>query len=85
MDIIPATSLKSFTSETNFSNYLLIVDVYSKIPKLYGMVRIATEEVVYKLDMFQSKFGKIDVFRWWDLEQISADAGTGLISMELQY
>ena len=76
MDIIPATSLKSFTSETNFSNYLLIVDVYSKIPKLYGMVRIATEEVVYKLDMFQSKFGKIDVFGWWDLEIMSADAGT---------
>ena len=29
-----------------------------------------------KLDMFQSRFGKIDGFGWWDLEIISADAGT---------
>ena len=29
-----------------------------------------------KLDMFQSRFGKIDQFGWWDLERISADAGT---------
>ena len=29
-----------------------------------------------KLDMFQSIFGKIDEFRWWDLERISVDAGT---------
>ena len=26
--------------------------------------------------MFQSRFGKIDQFGWWDLERISADAGT---------
>ena len=29
-----------------------------------------------KLDIFQSRFGKIDEFGWWDLERISADAGT---------
>ena len=29
-----------------------------------------------KLDMFQSRFGIIDEFGWWDLEIISADAGT---------
>ena len=29
-----------------------------------------------KLDMFQSRFGKIDKFVWWDLEIISADADT---------
>ena len=28
------------------------------------------------LDMFQSRFGKIDKFGWWDLERISADLGT---------
>ena len=28
MDIIPATSPKLLTSETNFSNYILIVDAY---------------------------------------------------------
>ena len=37
MDIIPSTAPKSLTNDTTFSNYLLIVDVYSKIPKLYGM------------------------------------------------
>ena len=80
MDIIPSTAPKSLTSDTNFSNYLLIVDAYSKIPKLYGMENITTEEVMGKLDMFQSRFEKIDKFGWWDLEIISADAGTQFIS-----
>ena len=64
------------TSDTTISNYLLTVDAYSKIPKIYGMEKITTEEVMDKLDMFQSTFGKIDEFGWWDLERISADAGT---------
>ena len=76
MDIVPSAAPKSFTTDTTFSNYLLIVDAYSKIPKLYGMEKIATEEVMDKLDMFQSRFGKIYQFGWWDLERISADAGT---------
>ena len=59
MDIIPSTAQKSLTSDTTFSNYLLIVDAYSKIPKLYGMEKITTEEVINKLDMFQSRFGKL--------------------------
>ena len=37
MDIIPSTSPKILTSDTTFSNYLLFVDAYSNIPKLYGM------------------------------------------------
>ena len=28
------------------------------------------------LDMFQFRFGKIDEFGCWDLEKVSADAGT---------
>ena len=76
MDIIPSTVTKSLTNDTNFQNYLLIVDTYSKIPKLYGIEIITTAEVMDKLDMFQSRFGKIDQFGWWDLERISADAGT---------
>ena len=75
MDIIPTTTPKSLTNDTTFSNYLLIVDAYSKIPKLYGMENITTAEVMDKLDMFHSRFGKIDQFGWWDLERISADAG----------
>ena len=42
MDIVPSTALKSLTSDTTFSNYILIVDVYSKIPKLYCMEKITT-------------------------------------------
>ena len=61
MDIIPSTAPKRLTSsysDTNFSNYLLIVDAYSKIPKLYGMKKITTKEVMDKLDIFQYKFGR---------------------------
>ena len=64
MDIIPSTEPKSLTSDTTFSNYLLIVDAYSKIPKLYGMDNITTEEVMDKLDMFQSRFKKMGQFGW---------------------
>ena len=60
IDIIPDTSKKLLTSETTTSIYILIVDPYSKIPKLYGMERIIIEEVMDKLDMFQYRFGKID-------------------------
>ena len=40
------------------------------------MDNITTEEVMENLDMFQSRFGKIDQFGWWYLEIISADVGT---------
>ena len=68
MDIVPSTAPTIFTSDTTFSNYLLIFDAYSKIPKLYGMEKIKTEEVMDKLDMFQFIFGKNNQFGWWDLE-----------------
>ena len=84
MDIILSTAPKSLTSDTTFSEYLLIVDAYSKIPKLYGMENITTAEVMDKLDMLQSRFGKIDQFCWWDLEIISADAGTQFTLMEIK-
>ena len=71
MDIIPSTVPKSLTNDTNFKNYLLIVDSYSKIPKFYDMENITTAEVMDKLDMFQYIFGKIYQFGWWDLERIS--------------
>ena len=76
MDIIPATAPEFLTSETTFYNYILTVDTYYKIPKVYGMDKITTEEVMDKLYMFQCIFGKIDKFGWWDLERISADTGT---------
>ena len=85
MDIIPSTASKFLTSDTTFTNYLLIVDAYSKTPKLYGMEKITTEEVMDKLDMFQSRFEKMEKFGLWDLERISADAGTQFTSTEFKY
>ena len=84
MDIIPSTAPKILTSDTKFSNYLLIADAYSKVPKLYGMEKTTGGEVMDKLDMLQSGLGKIDQFGWWDLERISADAGTQFISTEFK-
>ena len=63
MDIIPSISSKSLTKDTAFYNYLLNVDAYSKIPKLYGMENI-------KLDISQEISGKVDEFVWWDMDGI---------------
>ena len=84
MYVIPSTAPKSLTNKTNFKNYLLIVDAYSKIPKRYGRENITTPGVLDKLDMFQSRFGKINQFGWWDLERISADAGTQFTSTKFK-
>ena len=48
------------------------------------MEKITTEEFMDKLDMFQSIFGKIDEFGWWDLEIISADAGKQFTSTDFK-
>ena len=55
-----------------------------KIPKNYDTAKIITEEVMDNLDMFQSRSGKINKFGWWDLERISADAGTQFTSAEFK-
>ena len=64
MNIIPATSSKSLTKETIFSNYLLIVNSYSNISKLHRIKNINIEEVMDKLDMFQARYVKVDAFGW---------------------
>ena len=48
------------------------------------MENTTTEEVMDKLEIFQSRFGKINQFGWWDLEIISADAGTKFTSTEFK-
>ena len=70
MDIIPSTAPKSLTSDTTFSNYLLIVNAYSNISKRYSMEKITTKEVLDNLNMFQSRFEKVNEFGWWYLERI---------------
>ena len=51
---------------------------------MYGMENITTEEVMDKLDMFQSIFGIIEQFEWWNLGRISADAGKQFTLMEFK-
>ena len=48
------------------------------------MEKITPEEVMEKLHMFQSRFGKNDQFGGWDLERISADAGTQFTSTDFK-
>ena len=48
------------------------------------MKKTTTEEIMDRLDMFQSRFGKIDEFGWWDLERISGDAGTQFSSTDFK-
>ena len=82
MNIIPSTASKRLTKDTTFSNYLLIVDNYSKIPNLYGMENITTEEAMDKLDMFQERFGKVDEFGWWDMDRVQTDSGAHFTSKD---
>ena len=51
---------------------------------MYGMEKISTEEVMDKLDIFQSIFRKIDEFGWWDLERISEEAGSQFTSAKFK-
>ena len=37
-----------------------------------------------KLDTFQSIFGKLDEFGWWDMERTQTEAGTQFNSKEFQ-
>ena len=48
------------------------------------MEKITTEELMYNLDMFQSRYGKIDKFGLWDIERISADSGSQFTSTEFK-
>ena len=58
MDIIPSIPLIVLTGDNNFSNYLLIVDSYSRIPKIYERENKNTEDVMYKLDIFRQYLEK---------------------------
>ena len=67
IDIIQAIFCK-ILENTTFSNDLLTVRAYSKLPKLYGMENITTKEVMEYLYMFQAISKKVDEFAWLDLE-----------------
>ena len=44
MDIIPYIYTKILTKDTTLYNYLLILDAYSILPKIYGMEKITNED-----------------------------------------
>ena len=77
-------STNFFTSDTTFSNDILIVDAYSKIPKIHVMEKLPTEEVMDNLYMSQSRFGKNTKFGWWDLERILAYTESQFTSTEFK-
>ena len=39
---------------------------------------------MYKLDIFQTIFGKVDEFGWWDMEIIQTDVGTQFTTNDFQ-
>ena len=80
--IIPATSSKILTDDTNFDNYLLFVDDYSIIPKLCVMENITTEEFIDRLDIFQEIFVKVHEFGWSYVKIIETDAATQFSSKD---
>ena len=55
-------SFQSLTKGITFDNYFFIVDAYIILPRIYGMESITTEEVMGKIDMFLTIFGKVDKF-----------------------
>ena len=64
VDTISSIASTSLTKDTTFDNYILIVDAYSKLPRLYGIKSITSEEVMEKIDMFKARFGKVDESGW---------------------
>ena len=60
MDIVPSTAPKSLTSDTTFSNYLLIVDAYSKITKIYGMEKSQQKKLWTNWICFNLDLGKLN-------------------------
>ena len=80
----PSHISQKFNKRHYFYNYLLNLDAYSKIPKLYGMENITNKKVMYKLYMFQSRFVKLDEFGWFYMERIQTYAAVQFTSKEFQ-
>ena len=59
MDIVPSTAPQNLTSDTTFSNYLLIVDAYSKITKLYGTEKSQQKKLWTNWICFNPDLGKL--------------------------
>ena len=82
MDIIPAPHKSSFDPDCDFSHYLLIVDTYSRIPRLYGLNDLNTEAVVEKIEELVARYVKVNDFGWWNIGRIQTDAGPQFTSEE---
>ena len=82
MDIIPAPHKSSFDPNCGFSNYLLIVDTYSRIPRMCGLNELHSEAVMDKIEEFVARYGEVNKFGWWNIGRIQADAGPQFTSEE---
>ena len=84
MDIIPSPCKKGLTAASTFQNYLLVVDAYSRMPRLYGLEELTTEAVMDALDVFVAEFGKVDEFGWINIDKVRADAGPQFTSEDFR-
>ena len=84
MDIILYPCKKGLTARSSFENYLLVVDAYSRVPRLYGLEETTTAEVMDFLDVFIAEFGKVDQFGWVDIDRLRADAGPQFTSEDFK-
>ena len=56
MDIISSTASKSLTIDTTFFSNILSIDAYSKIPNLFRVEKITTEDLFNpKTDLFSTR------------------------------
>ena len=84
MDFIPATAPNVLRSETNFYNYISIVDAYSKSQKSMVWKELLQNKWCMSWIYFNLYFWKIDEFVWVDLECISADVCMQFASTKFQ-
>ena len=60
--------------------FIPVASLYGVVGSSFSFIR----SLIGRMDIFQSRFGKIDQFGWWDLERISADAGTQFTSTDFK-
>jgi hypothetical protein len=68
------------TLSTCYPFYLLIVDVYYRYVKLYGIPKKSTDAVITALKEYQADHSIVGSYGYLDIERIRTDAGSQLTS-----
>jgi hypothetical protein len=68
------------TMSTCYPFYLLIVDVYYRYVKLYGIPKKSTDAVITALKEYQADHSIVGSYGYLDIERIRTDAGSQLTS-----